>query len=246
MCWSVGSLAARSPISHEIPYSDWVSSELVARAGKPYQKACANGTWQVDDGLIGAVFVGVACLALLSCSGEQQSRGDMPKREAQETSQADGRSPSLPQAATVPATAMVAGKTIQAPAIPDACRYDGLTEALTAAKARWQGTGINTYSMTIQRSSFHQLSAWPNSTPLKLTVRSGQPTGNLKRVDSGWLQSVTVDGLFGYIENEASKKPDCLKVEFDPMLGYPTSIRIDPVFGGTDDEVEFSVTEFGP
>ena len=100
--------------------------------------------------------------------------------------------------------------------------------------------------MTIQRSWFHQLSAWPNSTPLKLTVRSGQPTGNLKRVDSGWLQSVTVDGLFGYIENEASKKPDCLKVEFDPMLGYPTSIRIDPVFGGTDDEVEFSVTEFGP
>ena len=113
MCWSVGSLAARSSISHEIPYPDWASSELAARAGKPYQKACVNGTWQVDDGLIGGVLVGVACLALLSCSGEQQSQGDMPKREAQETSPADGRSPSLPQAATAPATAMVVGKTIR-------------------------------------------------------------------------------------------------------------------------------------
>lgn len=82
--------------------------------------------------------------------------------------------------------------------------------------------------------------------PLKLTVRSGQPTGNLKRVDSSWLQSVTVDGLFEYIAVEAAKKPDCLKVQFDPTFGYPTSIQIDPVFGGTDDEVEFSVTDFGP
>lgn len=200
----------------------------------------------MDNGLIGRFITGLACLALLSCSGEQQSHGDTAKRRAQDSSQAGGPSSSLPQPATAPATAVVAGKNIEASVIPEACRYDGLTEALTAAKARWQGTGINTYSMTIQRSSFHQLSAWPNSTPLKLTVRSGQPTGSLKRVDSSWLHSVTVDGLFEYIENEASKKPDCLNVEFDPMLGYPISIRIDPVFGGTDDEVEYSVTEFGP
>lgn len=189
---------------------------------------------------------GIACLTLLSCSGEQQSHGDTAKRRAQDSSQAGGPSSSLPQTAPAPAAAEVARKTIAASVIPDACRYDGLAEELAAAKARWQGTGINTYSMTIQRSSFHQLSAWPNSTPLKLQVRSGHPIGNLKRVDSKWLQSVTIDGLFEYIENEASKKPDCLKVEFDPTFGYPTSIRIDPVFGGTDDEVEYSVTEFGP
>jgi hypothetical protein len=189
---------------------------------------------------------GIACLTLLSCSDEQQSHGDMAKRRAQESSQAGGPSSSLPQPATTPAIVVVAGKTIGASVIPDACRYDGLTEELAAAEARWQGTGINTYSMTIQRSSFNQLAAWPNSTPLKLQVRSGHPTGNLRRVDSTWLQSVTIDSLFEYIKNEASKKPDCLKVEFDPTFGYPTSIRIDPVFGGTDDEVEYSVTEFGP
>lgn len=190
--------------------------------------------------------IGVACLVLLSCSGEQQGQGDAPQRDAQLPSQVDDRSSPLPQAAPAPVTVVVAGKKIESPPVPDACRYDGLAQALADAKARWQGTGINTYSMTIQRSSFHQLTAWPSSTPLKLKVRSGQPTGNLKRVDQAWLQSVTVDGLFAYIESEAAKKPDCLKVEFDPMFGHPTSIRIDPVFGGTDDEVEFSVSEFGP
>lgn len=193
-----------------------------------------------------AYLTAIACVVLLSCSGEQQSSGDSPQREAQVSQQADDQASFAPPPGLPPAALEAVGKKIAPAAIPDACRYDGLTEALAAAKARWQGTGINTYSMTIQRSSFRQLSAWPNSTPLKLKVRSGQPTGNLKRVDSSWLQSVTVDGLFEYIENEASKKPDCLKVEFDPMLGYPTSIQIDPVFGGTDDEVEFSVTEFGP
>ena len=193
-----------------------------------------------------AYLAAIACVVLLSCSDEQRSPGDSPQREVQVSQQADDRASPASLPGLPPATLEVVGKKIAPAAIPDACRYDGLTEALTAAKARWQGTGINTYSMTIQRSSFHQLSAWPNSTPLKLQVRSGQPTGNLKRVDSKWLQSVTIDGLFEYIENEASKKPDCLKVEFDPTFGYPISVRIDPVFGGTDDEVEYSVTEFGP
>ena len=201
---------------------------------------------RMDNGLSARFIACIACLTLLSCSGEQQSHGDMAKRGTQESSQAGGLSSSLPQPSTAPATTVAAGKTIGASVIPDACRYDGLAEELAAAEARWQGTGINTYSMTIQRSSFHQLAAWPNSTPLKLQVRSGHPTGNLRRVDSKWLQSVTIDGLFEYIENEASKKPDCLNVEFDPTFGYPTSIRIDPVFGGTDDEVEYSITEFGP
>ena len=189
---------------------------------------------------------GIACLTLLSCSGERQSQGATAEPGAQESNRAGDSSSSLPQPATAPATAVVAGTRIEASAIPDACRYDGLAAELAAAEARWQGTGINTYSMTIQRSSFHQLAAWPNSTPLKLEVRSGHPSGNLRRVDSKWLQSVTIDGLFQYIKNEASKKPDCLNVEFDPTFGYPASIRIDPVFGGTDDEVEYSITEFGP
>lgn len=189
---------------------------------------------------------GIACLVLLSCSGEQRGSGDSSQREAPRPQQVDESSTPVPQPAPSPTPVAVPGKRIDSPSIPDACRYDDLPESLATAKARWQGTGINSYSMTVQRSSFHQLAAWPNSTPLKLKVLSGQPSGNLKRVDANWLQSVTVDGLFLYIEIEAAKKPDCLKVEFDPMFGFPTTIRIDPVLGGTDDEVEFSVTDFGP
>jgi Family of unknown function (DUF6174) len=148
----------------------------------------------------------------------------------------------------MPPTAGVApvGKEAEPQRMPDACRYESLAGELADARARWQGTGINSYSMTIQRSSFHQLAVWPNSRPLKLTVRGGVPKGNLKGVDAAWLQTLTVDGLFEYIEGEASKRPDCLIARFDPMFGYPVSIRIDPVLAGADDEVEFAVSDFGP
>ena len=193
-----------------------------------------------------ASLISIACLALLSCSSEQPGQGAAPQDAAPMAGPA--QVPGSPKFApgSQPATVAANGKRIESPAIPDACRYDGLGDAIATARARWQGMGINSYSMTIQRSSFHQLAAWPNSKPLKLTVRDGIPTGNLPRVDASWLQSLTVDGLFAYVETEAAKHPDCLVVGFDPMFGYPASIRIDPEISGADDELEFSVTEFGP
>ena len=191
-----------------------------------------------------ASLIGIACVVLLSCSSDQQEQGKAQQVAAPVPT--SSRESTQPEPRPPPATGAAAGKASESAAIPDACRYDGLTEALSEARARWQGTGINSYSMTIQRSSFHQLAAWPNSKPLKLTVRDGYATGNLPRVDSTWLQSLTVDGLFDYVGNQAALHPDCLIVSFDPMFGYPASIRIDPEIGGTDDELEFSVTEFGP
>jgi hypothetical protein len=191
---------------------------------------------------------GMACVVVLSCSNEQPGRGETAQGEAAATRPAsDGASPEpQPEARPQPAGVAVDNQTISPANIPDACRYDDLPGALAAAKARWQGTGINSYSMTIQRASFRQLPVWPNSTPLKLTVRDGRASGNIKGVDSTWLQSLTVDGLFQYIESQLALHPDCFKVQFDPMFGYPTSIRIDPEFGGADDELEYAITDFGP
>ncbi len=187
----------------------------------------------------------IAVVALLSCSDGQPQEHAKPAGAAPRTTPAvepvQAATRPVESAATVQATA----KPNVATAIPDACRYDGLDKELSAARALWQGTGINSYSMTIQRASFHQRAAWPNAWPLKLVVRDGHATGNLPRVDSAWLQSVTVDGLFDYIETEAAKHPDCLNVTFDPTFGFPTTIRIDPVFGGADDELEYSISDFG-
>jgi hypothetical protein len=189
----------------------------------------------------------IALFALLSCSnGQPQDRN--PASEATTTRPVDvpvqAEQPNGDQAdQPVPAEVVLGQKA--AIVIPNPCRYDDLGKDLSAARALWQGTGINSYSMTIQRASFHQLAAWPNSRPLKLVVRDGHATGNLPRVDSAWLQSVTIDGLFNFIETEAAKHPDCLNVSFDPTFGFPTSIRIDPVFGGADDELEYSISEFG-
>ena len=187
---------------------------------------------------------GIACVALQSCTGKQPDQGTQPPGTAPVT--AEERNSAVAEPGSQAATVEVNGERIETPAIPDECRYDDLADALAKARERWQGMGINSYSMTIQRSSFHQLAAWPNSRPLRLTVRDGQATGNLPRVDSTWLQSLTVDGFFDYVASQAAQHPDCLVVSFDPMFGFPASIRIDPEISGTDDELEFSVTEFGP
>jgi hypothetical protein len=187
----------------------------------------------------------IAAVALLSCSNGQPQDHAKPASQTATMRPADEPLQATDQAVKPAAPVPAAAKPNVATAIPDACRYDGLDKELSAARALWQGTGINSYSMTIQRASFHQRAAWPNAWPLKLVVRDGHPTGNLPRVDAAWLQSVTVDGLFDYIETEAAKHPDCLHVTFDPTFGFPTSIRIDPVFGGADDELEYSISDFG-
>ena len=190
--------------------------------------------------------ISVACALLLSCSGEQPGHGRTPQDATPMGAAADDRGAPETARGSQPTTTAADGKRIEPPASADACRYDRLADELAAARERWQGMGINSYSMTIQRSSFHQLAAWPNSRPLRLTVRVGHATGNLPRVDSNWLQSLTVDGFFDYVASQAAQHPDCLVVSFDPMFGFPASIRIDPEISGTDDELEFSVTEFGP
>jgi len=187
----------------------------------------------------------IALVAMLSCSNGQQQEDRKPAGDSATTRPVEVRVQGEPPSGDQPAPAEIVIGQKAAVVIPEPCRYDGLAKELDAARAQWQGTGINSYSMTIQRSSFHQLAAWPNSRPLKLVVRDGRATGNLPRVDAAWLQSVTINGLFDYIESEAAKHPDCLNVTFDPTFGFPTSIRIDPVFGGTDDELEYSISEFG-
>lgn len=187
----------------------------------------------------------IALFALLSCSNGQPTEHAKPASDAAATDPAVEPAQAVTHAGEPAAPVRVTAKPDVAAAIPDACRYDGLDKQLSAARALWQGTGINSYSMTIQRASFHQRAAWPNAWPLKLVVRDGHPTGNLPRVDAAWLQSVTVDGLFDFIETEAAKHPDCLNVTFDPTFGFPTTIRIDPEFGGADDELEYSISDFG-
>lgn len=192
--------------------------------------------------------IGLTCIAfaaLLSCSNGQQPEAQKTAGDAATPPEAEVRAPAIPPLARTTAPVEAPAKQNAAARIPDSCRYDGLEEELSAARALWQGTGINSYSMTIQRSAFFQRLAWPNSRPLKLVVRDGHATGNLPAVDPAWLQSVTVDGLFSYIETELAKHPDCLNVTFDSTFGFPTSIRIDPVFGGADDELEYEISEFG-
>jgi Family of unknown function (DUF6174) len=50
------------------------------------------------------------------------------------------------------------------------------------------------------------------------------------------LKAYSVDGLFAAIEEAIAKRYDDVDVDYDPVLGYPRSIRLDPRRDHTGDE----------
>jgi hypothetical protein len=93
----------------------------------------------------------IAVIALLSCSNGQQQEHAKPASEAAATPPAAEPLKTAAPPGEPAAPAQASAKPDGTTAIPDACRYDGLDKELSSARALWQGTGINSYSMTIQR-----------------------------------------------------------------------------------------------
>jgi hypothetical protein len=55
---------------------------------------------------------------------------------------------------------------------------------------------------------------------------------------------VTVDQLFDYAERNAGAGKD--ELTYDPVLGYPTALGIDPDTNARDDEIRIAVLELAP
>jgi hypothetical protein len=49
----------------------------------------------------------------------------------------------------------------------------------------------------------------------------------------------TVDGLFAVIENAIARPVDWIDVQYEPVLGYPMVIRVDPNARTTDEEISY-------
>jgi hypothetical protein len=115
----------------------------------------------------------------------------------------------------------------------------GLTE-LAAARQRWNGQNLQSYSFTLQRSCF-----CVNVQPLRVTVIGDavvsvvDPATN-KPVD---LRSgETIDGLFRFIENAIATKAAVLEVRYDAVAGFPTHINFDGSFRVADDELTYTAS----
>lgn len=113
---------------------------------------------------------------------------------------------------------------------------------LAAARSLWKTHGPSSYSFLWQESTFPE--------PVRISVTSGQITSvvfvfDQRPVPDGILLHVrTIDGLFDNIQDEIDQGADQLTVDFDPTLGYPTSLYVDPSKGTYDDEFTIRILEF--
>ncbi len=118
---------------------------------------------------------------------------------------------------------------------------------LDAARARWNAVGPPMdYNMELRTLCF---CGYPvlGADYVALEVRGGVPVGGETVREGTPLPSDqleffrTIDDLFEAIQSAIDNRAASLEVEYDPVLGYPTSISIDQIALAVDDEVSYVV-----
>lgn len=126
------------------------------------------------------------------------------------------------------------------------CAVASSAAALAVNRAKWDAAGIDTYDVDYQRSC-----TCPAPHDVQILVSGGAITSVL---DSGTGEEIdnpptgtfgfnSVDGLFDVIAAAVDECVAALEVEYDPELGYPTSVFIDFVWGAVGDEIEIHIND---
>jgi hypothetical protein len=106
-------------------------------------------------------------------------------------------------------------------------KLQGASDALAAAQRRWAAGGLTSYDFTVQRLCF---CGDVVTRPVTVGVRGGSFSG-IAYADSGtaadtslFRDFLTMDRLFAFLRQQLDAKPDTLVADYDPQLGYPTSV----------------------
>jgi hypothetical protein len=114
---------------------------------------------------------------------------------------------------------------------------------LQLAEQQWYGSSHGDYRWTLEWMCFCGFAG-----PYTIDVEGDEPVrvnaygDRVKR--AGWPPLLTVGDVFQYLHGVLAKGPDKLSVDYDPLMGYPTSISIDYRTNAIDDEIAISATQF--
>jgi hypothetical protein len=122
--------------------------------------------------------------------------------------------------------------------------WEELRAELQAARERWRSNGLVTYQFQFQ---WRCIICHPNFREVvRVDVRDGSivavtklATGEPLPPDQ-WVH-YTVEGLFDWIEGKLALHPEVMRVEFDPLLGYPVSGFYDQSSLMNDEEMGFEL-----
>ena len=130
-----------------------------------------------------------------------------------------------------------------------ACGSDPLgpeEEALASARARWDATGLTSYTYTYRMACFCPPQILETAL---VSVSEGQVTG-VYLVDSARPASPetfdlyhTIDGLFDRLDANLAQEPAQFEVTYHREAGYPTSADVDISRQIADEEYSFTASD---
>jgi len=115
---------------------------------------------------------------------------------------------------------------------------------LTAAMQRWASNGGPNYRLELSWVCGECLPSWTH--PLRILVEGGQVTAVVDLTTGASIapneRTLTIAGLFGYIQRAVDEPAYRLVVEYHQTLGYPISVAVDHSATAVDDEGGFQVS----
>lgn len=125
---------------------------------------------------------------------------------------------------------------ISIPGLLVSCSTSGVTEEIEIAQKRWEAAHIENYSADIERICFcpppSRYTIIVGSDSLTKVINS--ETGEEIAQNKGYS---TIDELYQWLLEVASRNPEKLELEFDPNLGYPTLIDYNQSDNIADEEM---------
>ena len=141
-------------------------------------------------------------------------------------------------------------------------------DAAQTHRAEWEAAHINDYAWSVTVRCM-ACGDWPG--PSQITVKNGKPVQllgtdykghveplSISKDEEGGMIPLTVEDLFDVLDDAYARQAQTVEVTYDPQLGYPTEINIDPNYGCqsplpggkfctvSDDESGYSVQSLDP
>ena len=131
-------------------------------------------------------------------------------------------------------------------AIAVEAQIPSIQEQLALAEAKWSANTPKTYEFTLKIICFCA-PAPPGSEPIVFRVNNGAGSraGLLRTRSPEDLEKYsTVEKQFAFIRAALREQPYRVEIEYDPVLGYPRRVYIDPRQYTADEEYGFAIEAF--
>jgi hypothetical protein len=121
-------------------------------------------------------------------------------------------------------------------------------QQLTRAEAIWLASKPEAYEFRFEYACHGLIEVPPGGLqPLLFRIKGGEttfPSDPVAHVPNHLQRYATVEKQFALIRKALDNRPYRLEAQYDPHLGCPTRLCVDPVMEIADDEYGFLITDF--